>query len=413
MNYKILALCLMAVSLVYRVFVGVLSLQSVKNPIPENVKDLYDRETYEKWRSYTFEKTRAGLVEAAVGTLAQGLLIGFGAYAGMVNGVDGVYAQSFAMIALFMLVDTVVSLPFAYWDTMVIEEKYGFNKSTHKTFFVDQLKQLIIMILVVGGLVWLLALIHQSLGDWVLVLFTGVMLIFVLAITFLNPVFTKIFNKFTPLEEGSLRQKLTSLLEKYGYRVRTIDVMDASRRTTKSNAYFTGFGKMKTIVLYDTLLSSMEEEEICAVFAHEMGHGIHKDTLKLQSMNMLQFALMSVLLWLTLRTPGIMESFGFELMNYGFAAILLVMTELPILQPLLMLGMCAYSRNAEYRADRQAVQDGYGESLISGLKKLSKDNLADLAPSDLLVKLEYTHPPISQRLAAIQAEMEKASVPEN
>lgn len=407
MNFKILALCLMALSLGYRVFVSLLGLKSAKNPIPENVKDIYDSETYEKWRSYNFEKTRLGIFSAIVSMAVQMIFVGLNVYPALVNGISNVYGQSVMIVVLFTMVDTIVDLPFSYIDTLVIEEKYGFNKSTAKTFFLDQLKGLVISCVLVSGLVCLLALIHLALGDWMVVLFTGVLLAFMLAAVFLMPVFSKIFNKFTPLEEGPLKENLTALLEKYGYQVRSIDVMDASRRTTKTNAYFTGFGKMKTIVLYDTLLTSMTEEEVCAVFAHEMGHGLHKDTVKMQAISMVQFLVMSVLLWLTVSTPLVMTDLGFTQVNYGLAAMLLMLAELPVVSPLLMMLAGAYSRFAEYRADRQAVRDGYGRGLASGLRKLSKDNLADLSPSPLLVKLEYSHPPMSQRLAAIEGEMEK------
>ena len=178
--------------------------------------------------------------------------------------------------------------------------------------------------------------------------------------------------------------------------------MDASRRTTKSNAYFTGFGKMKTIVLYDTLVESMTPDEICAVFAHEMGHGLHKDTLKRQFLSFGQMLILGLLAWLTLRTTELFLDFGFSGMNYGFAIILIMSVEFPLVAPLFGLLTNWISRRAEYRADAQAVKEGYGEELISGLKKLSKNNLADLAPSPLLVKLEYSHPTLSQRIDAIR-----------
>ena len=143
------------------------------------------------------------------------------------------------------------------------------------------------MVLIGSLLMWA----HKSLGDWMIVVFTAVMTLLVLGISFLSPILTKIFNKFTPLEDGELKDKLTALLEKHGYKVRAIQVMDASRRSTKSNAYFTGFGKMKTIVLYDTLIEQMTTDEICAVFAHEMGHGLHKDTLKNQIFSTIQMFL--------------------------------------------------------------------------------------------------------------------------
>lgn len=408
MNCRVWILCLMLASIAYQVFISLLALASGKKPIPENVKDVYDAETYGKWRSYNLEKTRAGIFGTVVCLGIQALLVWFGFYGWAVSGIRNVYWQSIALIAIFNLVDAVTGLPFSCYDTFQIEEKYGFNKSTVKTFLGDQVKSLIIMTLVLSGLVSLLGLIHRSLGDWIVVLFTGVLAAFMLGVTFLYPVFTKIFNKFTPLEDGSLKENLTALLEKYGYKVRTIDVMDASRRTTKSNAYFTGFGRMKTIVLYDTLLEAMDEDEVCAVFAHEMGHGIHKDTLKMQLINMLQFLTMSVLLWLTLRSPELMQSFGFDQVNYGFAGILLFLAEMPVAGPLLGLLVNGNSRRAEYRADRQAVLDGYGGPLISGLKKLTRENFADLAPTKLEVALVYSHPPISQRIDAIERELEKA-----
>ena len=178
--------------------------------------------------------------------------------------------------------------------------------------------------------------------------------------------------------------------------------MDASRRTTKSNAYFSGFGRMKTIVLYDTLVESMTPDEICAVFAHELGHGLHKDTLKNQILSFIQMAVLGVLAWLTLRTAEIFLSFGFTEVNYGFAIILIMSVEYALIAPLFGLLVNTFSRRAEYRADAQAVKEGYGEQLISALKKLTRQNFADLAPSPLLVKLEYSHPTLSQRIEAIQ-----------
>ena len=233
-----------------------------------------------------------------------------------------------------------------------------------------------------------------------IVVFAAVMTIIGLAISFLAPVLTKIFNKFTPLEDGELRDKLTALLEKHGYKVRAIQVMDASRRSTKSNAYFTGFGKMKTIVLYDTLVAQMTTDEICAVFAHEMGHGLHKDTLKNQIFSAVQMFLMAVLAWLTLHSPETFRSFGFDGINYGFA-IALIGFELSLFSPLFSLVINTYSRKAKYRADQQAVTEGYGQALISGLKKLTRENFGDLSPDPLLVKLTYSHPTLSQRIAAI------------
>jgi STE24 endopeptidase len=196
------------------------------------------------------------------------------------------------------------------------------------------------------------------------------------------------------------------MLDSHGYKVKAIEVMDASRRTTKLNAYFTGFGKLKTIVLYDNMLTAMSTDEICAVFAHELGHGLHKDVLKMQIMNLGNLLLMAVMVWLTVKIPEMHTAFGFDAVNYGFSYILLGIG-LGVTQPFTGMLTNAYSRKAEYRADRQAVKEGYGAALATGLKKLSKENFSHLAPAKLLVVLQYSHPPLSERISAIDQAMKK------
>ncbi len=232
------------------------------------------------------------------------------------------------------------------------------------------------------------------------------LVLFSLAITFLYPFFSRIGNTFTPLEEGELRDRLQALLTSHGYTVRAIEVMDASRRTTKQNAYFTGFGKMKTIVLYDNLVVAMTPDEICAVFAHELGHGLHKDTTKLQILNMANFVLIALAAWFFSATEAFHTLFGFDGVNYGFTFILIGVA-LTVIQPFTGILTNALSRRFEFSADRQAVKEGYGQAMIPALKKLAKDNFAHLAPSKLHVVLEYSHPPIDRRIAAIEEEMAK------
>lgn len=402
MNCKLLVMIVMVAVFCYQLFLSFIRLRSEKNRIPDNVSDVYDAETYQKWRAYHAEKGRFEIVSSVFSFAVDLLLMAFNAYA-LFAGLfpDDLFLQLFAVLLLSVL-SSLLLLPFAWYDTMVIEEKYGFNRTKKGTFFADQAKQFLISLLILSGIGALLMGVHQLLGDWLILAFAVLMTLFALAVSFLFPFFSKIFNKFTPLEDGDLKDRLTSLLEKNGYRVRDIKVMDASRRTTKSNAYFTGFGKMKTIVLYDTLVNTMTPDEICAVFAHEMGHGLHKDTLKNQILTFVQMALLAVLAWLTLRTPGIFTAFGFREVNYGFAMILIMSVEFALVAPLFSLLANWFSRRAEYRADAQAVQEGYGDALISGLKKLNRENLSDLSPSPLLVTLEYSHPTLSQRITAIE-----------
>lgn len=402
MNFKAVALVILFLVYLWNQFLNLLKWRSAKNPIPKNVADVYDAETYKKWRAYNGEKSRLALFEGTVSFIVDVLLVAFNVYAAFARLFpDGLWIQMLSVLLLSQIV-SVFAIPFSYYNTMVIEEKYGFNRSTKKTFWLDQVKTFLIslvVILIVGSLLlWL----HQSLGDWLILAFAIVMTLLLLGFSFLYPFFSRIFNKFTPLEDGELKEKITGLLEKNGYKVRAIQVMDASKRSTKSNAHFTGFGKMKTIVLYDTLVQSMTTDEICAVFAHEMGHGLHKDTLKNQILSFIQMLILGVLAWLTLRSPEIFRSFGFDTANYGFAIFLIMGVEFALIAPLFGLLVNWFSRKAEYRADAQAVKEGYGASLVSALKKLAKENFADLSPHPLLVKLEYSHPTLSQRIEAIE-----------
>ena len=408
MNFKTVTVMILIIVFLYETLLKLIRWRSAENPVPLNVADVYDRETYRKWRAYHAEKSRLSLLDGAATFAVELILILVNAYAAFA-GLFGntLFLQMFAVLLLISL-SSVVSLPFAYYDTMVIEEKYGFNRSSKKTFWMDQLKSFLIQLVLIAAIGSLLLWIHQALGDWLVLVFAGAMTLLMLGISFLYPFFSRIFNEFTPLEEGELKEKLTGLLEKHGYTVRAIQIMDASKRSTKSNAYFSGFGKMKTIVLYDTLVQAMTPDEICAVFAHEMGHGLHKDTLKNQVLTFIQMLVVGVLAWLTLRSGEIFLPFGFDGVNYGFAILLIMSVEFALVAPLFGLLSNAVSRRAEYRADAQAVQEGYGEALISGLKKLAKENFAELAPSPLLVKLEYSHPTLSQRIAAIEKGMSAA-----
>ncbi len=403
MNYKVIALLILAAVFLYRALISLIQYRSADNPVPANVRDVYDAETYAKWRRYHAEKCRLSLVTGAV-TLAVELALIltdlYAAFAGLFP--DTPFMQMFGVVLLSVLGD-LAGLPVSYYDTMVIEARYGFNRTSRKTFAVDAVKELVISLVIstaIGGLVMVT---HQALGDRMILVLAGALTALVLGIAFLYPYFSRVFNRFTPLEAGELRDRLTDLLGRHGYTVRAIQVMDASRRSTKSNAYFSGFGKTKTIVLYDTLVQAMTVDEICAVFAHEMGHGLHRDTLKNQVMSFIRMLLLATLAFLILRTAAIFPDFGFRDTNYGFALVLIMMA-FSLVSPLFGLLANALSRRAEFRADAQAVQEGCGDALVSALRKLARENFAELAPSPLLVKLEYSHPPLSERIRAITGE---------
>lgn len=407
MGLKLPVILILLLGKLYRLVLNIVQYRSAGNPTPANVADVYDEETYRQWKRYSAEKCRMEIVSTVLSCALTLVMLLCGVHAAVADffPVNHIW-QLIAVVLAEALTSALVAVPLQYWDTMIIEQKYGFNRSKMKTFLADNLRSLLLEIGLGSLVASLLYLLRNTLGIPMILIFAGAMFAFSLLISFLYPVLNRIGNKFVPLEEGELRSRLMQLLTSHGYQVKAIEVMDASRRTTKLNAYFAGFGKLKTIVLFDNLVNAMSPDEICAVFAHELGHGLHKDVLKRQIMNFGNMLLMGVTVWLSVRYPQIHEAFGFDGINYGFAYILLGLG-LGLLNPLIGLVMNAYSRMAEFRADRQAVQEGYGPAMITALKKLAKENFAHLAPSRLYVVLEYSHPPLSQRIAAVEEAMKQ------
>ena len=399
---KLFVIIAVIISGLYHLVLSILQYRSANNPTPENLADVYDTETYSRWKSYSAESTGLSILSGLVGCAVSVLMLVTDVYSAFASIFGaGWFWQLFSVILLESVVGTVVGALFSYIGTMKIEEKYGFNRSTMKTFVIDKIRGFIIEMLLSVGIVVLLRAVHVWLGNWMILLFAVAIFLVTLVISFLYPILSRIGNKFTPLEDGELKDRLLELLTKHGYTVKAIEVMDASRRTTKLNAYFTGFGKMKTIVLYDNLINAMTTDEICSVFAHELGHGLHRDVLKGQIMNFGNLLIMSLIVWGAVSVPALYTAFGFGEVNYGFAYILLS-AGLGLVQPLTSLVMNARSRKAEYRADEQAVKEGYGEAMVSALKKLARENFAHLAPSRINVVLEYSHPPLGERIAAIE-----------
>ncbi len=400
---RILILALLAIGSLYNIFLQIIKLRSANNPTPENVADIYDAETYSRWKQYCVEHCRLQIVFGAITAVVSFAVLFSNAYAAFAALFPNtVFWQLFSVVIVEVAVGTVLAIPREYIANMVIEQKYGFNRSTMKTFAMDRIRGILLDLFLSTLFASLFAGVHQWLGNYMVIVCAAALVGFTLLITFLYPVFSRIGNKFTPLEDGELRDSLMKLLTSHGYTVRAIEVMDASRRTTKLNAYFTGFGKMKTIVLYDNLVNAMSPDEICAVFAHELGHGLHKDTTKLQLMNIGYFLLMATVVWLLIIVTPFYEAFGFVGVNYGFTYILMGIF-MTLLQPFTGMISNAFSRKFEYRADQQAVLEGYGKAMIPALKKLAKDNFAHLSPSPIDVVLEYSHPPIDKRIAALES----------
>ncbi|MBO6089607.1 MAG: M48 family metallopeptidase [Lachnospiraceae bacterium] len=373
----------------------------VKKPLPDNVKDVYDEEKYNKWINYRNDSKKFSAVQTLVSAaITLGLFI-FNVHAKVFNLFTfNKFVNYILLILVFTLVSTIISIPFSYYSNFVIEEKYGFNKTTIKTFILDIIKEfaigMVLMLILFLGVMFL----FENFGNWG-ILFTIIAVIaFNIFVSLFSMVFLRIFNKFTPLEEGELRDSLKELCTKYNVKIKEIYVMDASKRTTRANAFCTGFGK-KTISLDDNLVNHYSNDKIVAVFAHEFGHAKHKHILKSMWFAFLRIIILIVALGVILNFPIICQSFGFEEVNYFFAFSILTTISWP-LSRVLDLATNKISRTFEYQDDAFAADEGYGEPLIGALKQLSQDALTNLNPHPAVVALEYSHPTLSQRIDAIR-----------
>ena len=293
-------------------------------------------------------------------------------------------------------------MPFSYINDMKIEEKYGFNRSTKKTFFGDWVKNLILSLILMCGLTAVAIACYHAMGNAFFLVVYGALVAVMLVVSTFSLAFMKIFNKFEPLEEGELRSRLTSMFEENGYKLKNIYVMNASKRTTKANAFCAGLGKFKEIALYDNLVNEFSEDEILAVFAHELTHFKHSDTRHQTLLSLLRFLPVALLILLLAAVPACMTQLGFDKLNFGM--VILTVFEAVATPVMLLSGIPinAFSRFCERRADSYPVTLGLGEALVSALKKLARKNFSDLNPDPLHVKLEYSHPPIAERIQLIR-----------
>jgi STE24 endopeptidase len=381
-----------------------LSNKQIGKPLPASVQGIYDDAEYNKWRSYNNKKDKLHIFSNLLA-----LIVNIAFYCTDLISViyyalpgDELW-RSLLFFLIMGLVDTLISLPIDYIFNFKIEAEFGFNKVTPKTFISDMIKNLIVGTLLNWIIFGLVFAAHAILGDYFgIIAFIGLAVLMILISAF-STVFSKLFNKFTPLEEGELRTNLSKMFEDAGYKLKDIYVMDASKRTTKANAYCGGIGKMKQIVLYDNLVNNYTEGEITAVFAHELAHFKNKDTTKMTFFNMLNFLPMLVMASIMMLVPEISASFGFTEPNLLFAFYVSFGSVLSIVTQLIMIPFNVMSRAFERRADSLAYELGYGDDLISALRKLHKDSLSDMNPHPTVVKLTYNHPPLHERIELIEA----------
>ncbi len=370
--------------------------------VPEELNDVYDEKEYLKSQAYKKENYKFSLYTSTfsiVVTLAFFLFKGF-AWVDQIarNITDNEIFVTLIFFGIIMLANDFISTPFSYYHTFVIEEKYGFNKSTKKLFFTDKLKGWLLSILLGGGVLALIAWFYQKTGDyfWMYTwLFIAVFSIFMTL--FYSSLIVPLFNKQTPLENGELRSKIEDFAKKVGFKLDNIFVIDGSKRSTKANAYFSGFGPKKRIVLYDTLIDDLDTNEIVGVLAHEVGHYKKKHVFINMLLSILLTGFTLYILSLLIGNSLLSQALSVEKPSFHIGLIAFGVLYSPISE-ITGIIMNYISRKFEYQADNFAKEFYDGGSLVSSLKKLSKNSLSNLTPHKASVFVHYSHPTLLQRV---------------
>ena len=314
--------------------------------------------------------------------------------------------QVILFLVIYNLFNTVIGLPFSYYSTFVVEERFGFNRTTHKTYWLDALKSFVVSTVISAVLMAVVYWLYQTFGQQFWIWATLVCAVFIVFFSmFYSNLIVPLFNKQTPLPEGELRDAITAALQSFGSKFKDIYIIDGSKHSTKANAYFTGFGPKKRIVLYDTLQDQMTTDEIVAVLAHEFGHYKHRDTFKSMIISIVTIAVNLFIFSLLVGNPDLPAALGGTAPSFILALVAFSLLLSPIDIVLSPIGS-AISRRAEYRADAFAAEHGHGEVLISGLKKLAAHALSNLTPHPLVVWYSYSHPTLAQRIRAIRTTTE-------
>jgi len=377
------------------------------NELPKEVEEIYDAEKYRKQQEYQKVNTRFGIFTDTLTLVVMLAMIVLGGFAWLDDYLRQ-YVTHPIVLALFFfgilgLVADILSTPLSVYHTFVIEQKFGFNQTSVKTFIFDKLKGWLLGAIIGGGLLAIIVWIYQSTGNWFWLVAWIVISVFSIFMTmFYSTLIVPLFNKQTPLEKGELRSAIEDFAVKTGFRLDNIFVIDGSKRSKKSNAYFSGLGSKKRIVLYDTLIKQHTTDELVAVLAHEIGHYKLKHTRTGVILSILQTGLTLYILSWFIGNPLLSQALGAEQGSFhmGILAFGILYTPLSLI---LELGMNIISRKHEFQADSFAGTKYNARSLQSALKKLSVDNLSNLRPHPAYVFFYYSHPPLLERLKNLES----------
>jgi len=378
-----------------------LNAKHYNDPIPEELSDVYDKEEYQKSQNYKQVNDQFGNITSLISLIATLIFFFMDGFAFVDSWARTISDNNILVALIFfgsiMFASDILSTPFSYYHTFVIEEKFGFNKTTRKTFFLDKIKGWLMSAVIGGGILAGITWFYETTGSNFWLYAWGMIAAFTF---FMNMFYARlivpIFNKQTPLEAGTLRSKIENYAQKVGFNLDKIYVIDGSKRSTKANAYFSGFGSEKRVTLYDTLINDLEEDEIVAVLAHEVGHYKRKHIVFNLVISIVTIGFTFWLLSLFVGSTTLSEALGVSQPSFhiGLIAFGVLYTPISEITGLIMNYM---SRKFEYQADNYASETFAALPLISGLKKLSKNSLSNLTPHPAYVFVHYSHPTLFQR----------------
>lgn len=374
--------------------------------LPAELKDVYNADQYKKQQEYKQVNDKFSMLTSSFSFIIIMLMLFLNGFGLVDDWARGITMHPVFVVLIFFgilaIASDIINTPFSLYDIFVIEEKFGFNRTTPKTYILDKLKGWLLGAVIGGGLLALVVWFYNQTGSlfwlyaWIItIVFTVFMAMFY------SSLIVPLFNKQTPLPEGELRDAIKTFSDKAGFKLVNIYVIDGSKRSTKANAYFTGLGPKKRIVLYDTLIKDLSTDEIVAVLAHEIGHYKKKHTLTGLLTGILQTGVTLFILSLLINNPALSTALGGNepTFHLGLIAFGILYSPISVLTGLLMNHV---SRRNEYAADRFVRENYYPEALISGLKKLSTKNLSNLTPHPAYVFFHYSHPTLLQRIRALR-----------
>lgn len=384
-----------------------LNLSAITDEIPKSFQGIFDPEKYRQAQAYLRVNTRFGQISGAVDLLVL-LAFWFGGGFSLVDGWTrslgwGPLATGLAYIGLLAGLKAIVDQPFSMYATFVIEQRFGFNKTTLATWIKDRLKGLLLAcILGAPLLAGVLAFFHYA-GATAWIWCWALVTLFMVGVQFIAPTWIMpLFNRFVPLEEGELKDAIMAYARSIGFSLDNIHVMDGSSRSSKSNAFFTGFGRHRRIVLYDTLIARHTTDELVSILAHEMGHYKMRHILKMMTAGIVQTGILLYIMSLVINAPVLFEAFNVPELSIHAGLVFFGLLYAPV-DFFLGLIVQEFSRRHEYAADRfAAATTGRIHPMVDALKKLSIHNLSNLSPHPFYVFLNYSHPPVLQRISALE-----------